>query len=112
MLGHPEPATVIEGQVERLVDGRLRRDELDFEARWQMDGLALVFRRARWKRRDVLDRSGILGADDSRQNPRDHSDEKPVAGKALKVHCKSPELSVVSCHLSVVSCPWKRSAEP
>ena len=45
-VGHPEPAAVVEGQVERLVDVRLRRHELDLEAGRQVQRLALVLGRS------------------------------------------------------------------
>ncbi len=61
-VGHPEPAQVVEGDVQRLVDVGLRSDELDLEPGRQVQRLALVLGRAVRQRRDVLDRRRGLGA--------------------------------------------------
>ena len=42
----PEPAAIVEGEVERLVDVRLGGDELDLEARRQTEEFAFLVRRA------------------------------------------------------------------
>ena len=43
-IGDPEPPAVVEGEVERLLDLGLGGDELDLEARRDMDRLALLDR--------------------------------------------------------------------
>ena len=45
-FGDPEPAAVVEVDVERLVDVRLGGDELDLEAGRQVEAAGLVGRRA------------------------------------------------------------------
>ena len=53
-LGDPEPAAIVEGDVDRLVDLGLGGDELDHEPFGEVEGLALLLGRVRVGGRDVL----------------------------------------------------------
>ena len=80
-VGHPEPAPIVEGEVERLVDVRLGGDELDLEARRHVQRLLLLGGRPVRERRDVLHRRGFLAASRGRED-RQRNDKSGRFGRA------------------------------
>ena len=74
-IGDPEPAAVVEGEVEGLVDVRLGGDELDLEAGRDVQCLLFLGGRAVGQRRDVLHRRGLLGKGRGRANGNHHEQE-------------------------------------
>jgi hypothetical protein len=58
-LRHPQPPGRVEGDVDRLLDVRLRSDELDLKTGRQVKGLALLFRR-QWLRGGDVGRVGVI----------------------------------------------------
>ncbi len=62
----PEPASVVEGQVHRLVDVRLGGDELGLEPRWQVEGGPLLVRVERFTGGDKLRGLAVLSTSQNR----------------------------------------------
>ena len=72
----PEPAAIVEGEVERLVDVRLGGDELDLEAGRQVEQFAFLLRRAMRRGGDVGVGLGLRAGNRDEEKEGQHGDGK------------------------------------